>query len=100
MHKVMKILLLLPFAALITDVSAQRGRPGHVRHVLARAVGDELHLRRLENRPGDFADRDHGRPVGRGSLERLRLLTVPRLSIILTVRHPVRRVRHVDAALT
>jgi hypothetical protein len=49
MHTVLKILLLLPLAALITAVY----RPGHVWHVLACPAGDELHLRRLENRLAD-----------------------------------------------
>ena len=86
MHTVMKILLLLPFAALITTFLRNVVGLRHVRHVLAGAVGDELHLRRLENRPGDSGDRRRRSAcVGRSLLERLRLLTVPRLSIILTI---------------
>ena len=86
MHTVMKILLLLPFAALITAILRNVVGLGHVRHVLARRCLAMSFI---------YADWKTGLAIllivvtvglfGRGSLERLRLLMVPRLSIILTM---------------
>ncbi|MCC7475638.1 MAG: hypothetical protein IT425_09595 [Pirellulales bacterium] len=84
MHKVMKILLLLPFAALITTV---------LRNVIGIGTFGTFSPALLAM-SFIYADWKTGLAillivivvglVGRNSLERLRLLTVPRLSIILT----------------
>ncbi len=84
MHKVMKILLLLPFAALIT---------AFLRNVIGLGTFGTFSPALLAM-SFIYADWKTGLAIllivitvgliGRGSLERLRLLTVPRLSIILT----------------
>lgn len=84
MHKVMKILLLLPFAALITTI---------IRNVVGVGTFGTFSPALLAM-SFIYADWKTGLAillivimiglVGRASLERLRLLTVPRLSIILT----------------
>lgn len=84
MHKVMKILLLLPFAALITTI---------IRNVIGVGTFGTFSPALLAM-SFIYADWKTGLAilvmvimvglVGRASLERLRLLTVPRLSIILT----------------
>jgi hypothetical protein len=85
MHTVMKILLLLPFAALIT---------AFVRNVVGVATFGTFSPALLAM-SFIYANLETGLAIliivvtvglfGRGFLERLRLLTVPRLSIILTV---------------
>jgi 7 transmembrane helices usually fused to an inactive transglutaminase/Transglutaminase-like superfamily len=84
MHTVMKILLLLPLAALITAI---------LRNVVGLATFGTFSPSLLAM-SFIYADLKTGLAIllvvvivgliGRGSLERLRLLTVPRLSIILT----------------
>lgn len=84
MHKVMKILLLLPLAALIT---------AFLRNVIGLGTFGTFSPALLAM-SFIYADWKTGLAIllivitvgliGRGSLERLRLLTVPRLSIILT----------------
>lgn len=84
MHKVMKILLLLPFAALITTI---------IRNVIGVGTFGTFSPALLAM-SFIYADWKTGLAilvmvimvglVGRASLEKLRLLTVPRLSIILT----------------
>ncbi|MCC7085893.1 MAG: hypothetical protein IT427_12900 [Pirellulales bacterium] len=84
MHNVMKILLLLPFAALITTI---------IRNVVGVGTFGTFSPALLAM-SFIYADWKTGLAIllmvimvgliGRASLERLRLLTVPRLSIILT----------------
>ena len=100
MHKVMRVLLLLPFGALITVDHAQCGRHRHVRHLLARPAGDELHLRQLADRRGDSADRHPGRHGG-PHVPRT-AAAVGRAAVVDHPDHrdPVRRLRHVDLILS